>query len=332
MSTNDNTAPTMQTASLKFTTSKTKGTERLKVTIRLNDECKNGHEDFAITAELFDITPKGERWSAVGCLHDEIARFFPEFAPFIALHLCNHEGVPMHGIANGFHWFSGLFADGLGQPYHPGAGSGAKTAEQCRAIVRDHLHTDEVTINTIIAAMPRTKEEFSFVLENLGMRERWKNEALAAIAQLEALATKDGTRPRFVSQATRNTWEPLTDQQRKQIEERQASGYYNPDQVAARDAEARAALRADREKALRAEHAKKTNEINGDLARSLYYLDTTHQGKNLIFYPHTNTIQANWTSTEKLWTEQEFNAFRTDAQEREGFQGLNFAFQPRPKH
>lgn len=324
--------PTMQTSSLKFTTSKIEGTERLKVTIRLNDECKNGHEDFAITADLYERTTKGERWISSGCLHDEIARSFPEFTPFIALHLCNHEGVPMHGIANGFYWFTGMFADGLGEKYHPGTGGDARTPDQCRAILRDHLHTDEATIDAIIKAMPRTKNEFSFALENLGMRKRWKDEALAAIEQLETLATKDGTRPKFASQATRNTWEPLTDEQRQQIEERKASGYYDPDRVAARDAQSRAVARTKKEAEIRAEHAKKTDEINGDLARALYYLDTTHQGKNLIFYHHTNTIQANWTSTEKLWTEAEFEAFRQDAQERDGFKGLKFSFQARPKH
>lgn len=72
----------------------------IAVEIRFDDQCKNGHNDFAIIAHV--ETPASRRrndWQAVGCLHDDIAEVFPELAHLIKWHLCSTEG-PMHYIAN----------------------------------------------------------------------------------------------------------------------------------------------------------------------------------------------------------------------------------------
>lgn len=68
---------------------------RLKVKIRYDDECGNGHNTFAITADLYE---NGRNVSG-GCLHEEIEKHFPELAPLIKWHLCSSDG-PMHYVAN----------------------------------------------------------------------------------------------------------------------------------------------------------------------------------------------------------------------------------------
>lgn len=78
-----------------------------RVEMRFDDSCNNGHNTFAITAEGGDATPTKEpgkkyyslRSDCGGCAHDEIAKYFPEFAPLIPFHLCDANG-PMHYIAN----------------------------------------------------------------------------------------------------------------------------------------------------------------------------------------------------------------------------------------
>lgn len=68
--------------------------------VRYDDECGNGHNSFAITAEV--TTPASRRrrdCEAGGCLHEEVARAFPELAPLIKWHLVSSDG-PMHYIAN----------------------------------------------------------------------------------------------------------------------------------------------------------------------------------------------------------------------------------------
>lgn len=86
--------------SQKKTITKIKGNEKLIIELRHDDECGNGHNTFAITADLYEKTKHGTwGWRAGGCLHDEIAQWAPAIAPFIKWHLCSTDG-PMHYIAN----------------------------------------------------------------------------------------------------------------------------------------------------------------------------------------------------------------------------------------
>jgi hypothetical protein len=83
--------------------SRVRGHEMLSVSLRFDDNCKNGHHSFAITADLKDTRKRGDAaWLAGGCLHDDIARWFPELAPLIKWHLFDTSG-PMHYVANTVH-------------------------------------------------------------------------------------------------------------------------------------------------------------------------------------------------------------------------------------
>lgn len=70
---------------------------QMKVEIRFDDECHNGHNTFAITAHIYH--PGGRDWDACGCLHDEIREYFPELAHLVQWHGCTTDG-PLHYIAN----------------------------------------------------------------------------------------------------------------------------------------------------------------------------------------------------------------------------------------
>jgi hypothetical protein len=75
-------------------------TATIRAEVRFDDECKNGHNTFAITAVIRDSRYRGDkREIAGGCCHDEIAAAFPELAPLIRWHLTSTDG-PMHYIAN----------------------------------------------------------------------------------------------------------------------------------------------------------------------------------------------------------------------------------------
>jgi hypothetical protein len=69
---------------------------------RFDDSCQNGAPDFAITGTVYD--PRFRRDSdrgfiSGGCIHDAIARCFPEVAPLIRWHLTSARG-PMHYVGN----------------------------------------------------------------------------------------------------------------------------------------------------------------------------------------------------------------------------------------
>jgi hypothetical protein len=66
-------------------------------TVRWGDDCGNGHNTFSITGEI--TSPDGKRFISGGCIHEEIARFFPKLAPYLKWHLCGSNG-PLHYLAN----------------------------------------------------------------------------------------------------------------------------------------------------------------------------------------------------------------------------------------
>ena len=72
----------------------------MQVKIRFDDQCRNGHQTFTITADVY--TKESRRIGdvqACGCLHDDIEKVFPELAPLIKWHLVSTDG-PLHYIAN----------------------------------------------------------------------------------------------------------------------------------------------------------------------------------------------------------------------------------------
>jgi len=71
----------------------------LQVKIRFDDNCRNGHQTFAITAEVREPKTAHRDCVACGCLHDDVANVFPELAPLIKWHLMGTDG-PMYYVAN----------------------------------------------------------------------------------------------------------------------------------------------------------------------------------------------------------------------------------------
>lgn len=69
----------------------------ITVEVRFDDECRNGHQSFAITGH---IQRRGARdWDCGGCIHEEIEKYFPELAHLIKWHLVDTDS-PMHYVAN----------------------------------------------------------------------------------------------------------------------------------------------------------------------------------------------------------------------------------------
>lgn len=182
---------------------------RIRVEIRLDDECKNGHEDFSVTADGYEVRPNGrEIWAFGGCCHDTILKHFPQFADFVRLHLCDFSGVPMYAVENGF--------------YHIKQGN--------RKAVENTLYC--CTADEVTEAMTQADKDelyFKIWLEAKGIPARWQEAANKAIKELEQL--DGGT---FESQATKRHYTPPTDEERAIFDERQKSGYYTPEQCQAR--------------------------------------------------------------------------------------------------
>lgn len=68
---------------------------KLNVYVRFDDSCKNGHNSFSITSDLY----KGNRLESYGCQHELVSKHFPELRKYIKWHLTSTDG-PLHYIAN----------------------------------------------------------------------------------------------------------------------------------------------------------------------------------------------------------------------------------------
>ena len=76
-----------------------------KIDIRLNDECRNGHEDFSLTANFWlPNKPRIDSYFTVaGCCHEEILKVRPDLKIFSQLHLCDFRGYKMAYVENAFY-------------------------------------------------------------------------------------------------------------------------------------------------------------------------------------------------------------------------------------
>ena len=73
----------------------------MSVTLRYDDEHNNGHNTFSITGSIKGGRRErfGYEIDLSGCIHDEIKKYFPEFAHLIKWHLCGSQ-QPMYYIEN----------------------------------------------------------------------------------------------------------------------------------------------------------------------------------------------------------------------------------------
>jgi hypothetical protein len=314
-----------------FTLSTVRGKEKTVAKIRLDDKCGNGHAHFSVTADIYEQREK-DKWvdAGGGCCHEHILKIWPELAPLVALHLSDQDGVPMHAAGNAFYWFAGMHADGLGQEYHGGSGRDGKSAEECRRIFAEHIRATPEQVDGITASNPRTAQELQAVLENMDFPAQWKREAQAAIAEIARRAGDESIVATWGAHTpSRPSWQPLTPETREAIAQRRASGYYDPEQVAARDAEkARAHVEKRRAEILKDyAGAERKAAMRRDI--DLELLRVGQDGGNWIYYDHTGELTANWTTTKPIITKAEFDAV-TQALSLPA--GIVTRFQEKPKY
>jgi hypothetical protein len=143
---------------------------------------------------------------AAGCIHDEIVKHWPDLATIVHVHLADGNGEPMHAWPNaaywaGLCWFS---ATRRMAPDHNGQRwvmvTDANGIEWAPAMLAEHLRCsiDEATAwRDEVAALCSTTtpepaaavaQRFADVCTRDGLPDRWRAEAAAAFALLDAEA------------------------------------------------------------------------------------------------------------------------------------------------
>lgn len=137
-----------------------KGAE-ITARLRYDDECGNGHNTFSITADV--VTPASRRRNDIeagGCLHEDIARVFPELEPYIKWHLTSSDG-PMHYIANTLYWLGYDLKWSDGKP-----GSPPNIAHARSAAVWPDMPEDMLAGNPLEGLGRYTRAEAQAILES----------------------------------------------------------------------------------------------------------------------------------------------------------------------
>lgn len=254
------------------------------IQISLDDDCKNGHEDFSITGEVFKHTStnsKSDRFCiTAGCIHDDILRHFPEYEIFIDLHLCDFEGSPMYSIGNGF--------------YH------LKNNQKDYLIKHWQITEEEFRMFKLMA---EDEKFFHYLIQKKEINLRWQNKANEAIKKLQELTGKT-----FKSTATRRHFTPLTPEQMNEFEKLVNSGYYTPEAIEERRIKAIEEKKQLKLKNLQDDFIKKSNLAEIEYCIKYTLIKNGFNEKNVIFYTHTKEVTFNWNSSEynKAFTEEEY--------------------------
>lgn len=261
--------------------------DNMTIKIRLNDECKNGHNDFSITGDIYEKgKPKTDRYYiSGGCIHDEILKVRPDLKIFVDLHLSDSKGVPMYAIENGY--------------YHL-KNSGLEVA-------KDYLRLTEAEAKIIAQSVD--KLHFTYLLHKLNIPEKWHNEAKKAIELLE-----QWTGRQFVDDSKKSNWkEEFTAEQieaiKREVDAKIESGYYSEEQVNERQEHKRQENKKKQIEKLINDRDKDIKKANDEFNIKLAVLESGLSLSNFIYYTHSNEGRFNWLDYNKTITEDEFNDF-----------------------
>lgn len=281
------------------TVTKVAGNAKIVVKIRLDDDCKNGHCDFSLTSTVYERT-KANRWQDIsgGCNHEEILKWFPDFADFARLHLCDVHGAPMYAIENGLYWLK------------------EKGFEACAEYLR---------ISPELAAklLPDDPNYSRYVLQTSGVLDMWQDEANKAIAHLESISGDKFVNP-YTDETERRNCSPLSENETTMIESLIKSGFYTSEAIQKRNEEKQKAERDKKRNAIIERFDKDINEAKQKKAVYLAIFDIMGTTENVIFYHHSNTVCLNWQGYGKKWEHYQFTQLVEAAKESDALGGLRF--------
>lgn len=283
---------------MKYTKKNTKNGETLTVTITLDDDCNNGHQDFSITREAYEAgKPRTDKYLiTAGCIHEKILNHFPEFEIFVNLHLCDYRGIPMHAVANGF--------------FHINDKEGGMNKDEFCKYYRVTPQQYDIL---------KTSEDetlFAYNLVKLGILDQWRKEANKGIKMLENLT---GEKFQNTSKKT-NMDVSLTNQDIAKIDADMEAGIYSPEKIRERNRKKQEEIKQRKIQHILDRQKKNIDKIKRDDDIKITLLKSGIDVDNIIYYHHNNTVQFNWQEHERQLTQQEIDKAKEVLKDK----GVNF--------
>lgn len=277
--------------------------EKLKIEakVRLDDDCKNGICFFHLTGSIYILGESGryslyKSW-AIG---DDIEKF-----------------EMVSGWFNKFHGRTRLGYDTSLIPnliYH------IKKGNKDYAMRYAMLNEDEYKVLSFVAD---EKEYFKYLLFDLGIMDRMKREADAAIKKLEELTGDTWVNP-YSPEKERHTI-VLTPEEKKLVEDRIEAGYYTEPAIEERRLERIRAKREKEKKSVIDNFEKKLKELEYDRNVRLALIDFDIFD-NVIYYNHSNKIVFNWLDSRDKIPEEKYKEFVENVDRSKLPEGVTFEY------
>lgn len=261
------------------------------LSIRLSDEGKNGVFTFYARMETKEKNPNnGHFYTSYGKTADP-TQIFPRWAEAISLDGCNSWGQPH--MKNSFYFLQ------------------TKSTEEAAQILG-------ITPEQAATLCKSDFVYFKYQLFTLGIIDGWREKAARVIEQMNAEHEKNGSPCRFCDypEPCEHFTATLTEAERAEVEERIKSGYYTPEAIAQREADA-AKAKADKERAQeQARMEKAIKEARKEFAIKSALIADFGTADNVIIYHHKGEILLNWSYQYsgshygKIYTPDEVRAFK----------------------
>lgn len=270
--------------------------------ISLNDECNNHVYEWSVTGEMYRCNKdwsksKGvDRCEVSGAIGDRISKYMPDLKDFADMHLNNYLGQPSYPEANGMYWLRDSLKKGM-----------------------EYLDITKEEAEELSCCL-YDKEYFKYKLFEFGIVDRWKEKSDRLIKRLEEMTGKKWVNPykpeeeRFVLR--------MTDEEKKEVEERITSGYYTKEAVQERIDKKRAEKRREIEIRYEKNLKDAIDRIERERMVELYLFDKGIT--NAIYHAYSNTIEFNWKGWEKQMSKEEFNEFVKTVDTTKLPKGINF--------
>lgn len=139
---------------------------------------------FSLQGEELNPRRRGNQVVCCGCMHNDLVKKWPDLAPLARIHLSHQDGVPMYAVENGWYWLEGV-AGGFGSEFHGASGAGAKSREECLAILSDHFRITLDEARDLVEQI-RNVPARQYGADDFGVRRNNRQHKAALAAWVEA--------------------------------------------------------------------------------------------------------------------------------------------------
>ena len=276
-------------------------TLKIKAKVRLDDDCKNGICSFHVTGDIYKLNKSGYYEDYVfGAIGD-----YTEMAEMTSGWFNKFNGRTRMG------YDTSLIANLI---YY------IKNGNKDYAMKYAMLNEDEYKVLSFVA---EEKEYFKYLLFDLGIMDRMKREADAAIKKLEEITGDTWVNP-YSPEKERFTI-VLTPEEKKLVEDRIEAGYYTEPAIEERRLER---IRAKKEKEKKEaiddfERKLKELEYDRDIRLALIDFDIF---ENVIYYKGSNKISFNWSKSWDQIPEEKYKEFIENVDRSKLPEGVTFEY------